>query len=195
MAGEYVICEWNSVQEEYPKFQQAIASLEDKLIGKCNTEWAPKTFGALNVGDGQYGRTTILPALFNGFAGAQLAHWRQTLTTAGHQTLLTGTRAGNTIPEDFKIAWSGIAFPNKQMNISEIRFHIGDTKYGRIDLEELHTYNQPALIFEEGFTIDEEQAFELWGYVKTPDFQRIVLLGACYYKQIDRVLGLPGAAL
>lgn len=195
MAGGYVICEWGKVQNEYPKFQQAFAKLETDLITKCNVEWAPKTFGALNVADGQYGRTTILPALFDNGAGVQLVHWRQLLLAAGHQTLLAGTRAGNTLPEDFKVAWLGLAFPNKQQQISEIRFSIGDKKYGRIDIEEMRGYSTPAIIFEEGFIIDEEQSFDLWGFVKSPDYQRIVMLGAAYYKQIDRVLGLPGAAI
>lgn len=195
MAGGYVLCEWASVQDEFPKFQQSFAALETKVLTKCNMDWAPRTFGALNVGDGQYGRTTILPALFDGVLGTQLVHWRQLFLAAGHQEILAGAHAGNTIPEDFKVAWMGIAFPNKQMNISEIRFNIGDKKYGRIDLEEIRTYATPALIFEEGFVIDEESSFDLWAYVKTPDYQRIVLLGACYYKQIDRVLGNAGAAL
>lgn len=195
MAGGYVICEWNSVQNEFPRFQNVFANLETKMITKCNAEWSPKGFGYLNPQSGQYGRTTILPALFNGFSGLQLAHWRQLLTTPGEQTLLTGTRAGHTLPEDFKVAWLGLVFPNKQQQISEIRFQIGDRKYGRIDVEEIKSYNQPALVFEEGYVIDEEEAFDLLGYVKTADYQRMVMLGAAYYKQIDRVLGNPGAAI
>lgn len=164
---------------------------------KCNTDWKPRTPGWLVPRDAnaEYSRTTILPALFDGQAGAQLAHWRQQLTLTGHQTILAGTRAGSIIPEDFKIAWAGLAFPNKQQQISEIRFQIGDRKYGRINLEEMHSYKVPALIFEEGFIINEEQSYDLWGYVEGADYQRVVMLGACYVKYIDKLLGNPGAVI
>ena len=165
------------------------------MIEKCSADWAPRSFGFMTPGGDQYGRTTILPALFKGFAGSQLVHWRQNITSTGNQLLLAGVRAGNTIPEDFKVAWVGLAFPDKQVNISEIKFQIGDTKYGRINLEELKCYDKPALIFEEGFVIDEETSFELYGYVEHADYQRIVMLGACYYKVIDKVLGAPGSAI
>jgi hypothetical protein len=196
--GSYVFCEWASVQKEFPKFQRVFADLESRLITKCNLDWSPKTFNAalaLAPGVNNYGRTTILPALFKGNAGSQLVHWRQYLGSTGHQTLLTGASSGNTLPEDFKVGWVGLAFPNKQMNISEIKFQIGDRKYGRIDLEELRLYDKPAIVFEEGFIIDEETSFELYGYVENADYQRIVPLGFCCFKVIDKVLGAPGAAI
>jgi hypothetical protein len=210
--GGFVICELNAVQEVYPEFQYAFKELEEDVIAKCNADWHPRTFGYLTPESSQYGRTTILPPLFDGQDGNQLAHWRQTLTSlTGNQTLLTGTRAGDNIPEDFKVAWIGLAFPNKQINISEIKFYISDKKYGRLDVEELHDYDCPALIFEKGQIINEETFFQLDGYIEPgrgdnlPDngpggvadtiYQRIVPLGACYYKQIDRVLGNTGAVI
>lgn len=206
-SGAYIFCEWNAVQKSWGKFQDTMIRLEQEIIQKCNAEWKPKTFGYLTPNAGQYGRTTILPALFNNNSGVQMAHWRQAFTSTGHQTLMTGTRAGNTIPEDFKVAITGFAFPNKNQHITEIKWQKGDKKYGRIDLEEMLSYNVPAVILEEGFMIDEEESFELYGYVEGPlpengpggsdstIYQRIVPLGACYYKQIDRVLGNTGAAI
>jgi len=204
--GSFVICEWDSVAKQYPNFQVALAALEAELMRKCNAEWAPKTFGAMTPSAGQYGRTTILPALFDDHASIQMGgSWRQLFTTAGHQQLIAGAGAGNTLPEDFKIAWAGLAFPNKQQHISEIKWQIGDRKYGRIDIEEIKGYNKPAIIFEEGFVIDEEQSFELYGYVEGPipsaapfivgAYQSIVMLGAAYFKVIDKVLGNCGAAI
>jgi len=205
--GGYVFCEWDSVAEQYPNFQAALAKLEQDMIAKCSAEWTPKTFGKLTPNSGQFGRTTILPALFFNRNGVRLSgSWRQLFTTAGHQLLISGNpAAGYVIPEDFKIAWMGLAFPNKQQHISEIRFQIGDRKFGRIDLEEMRVYNKPAIIFEEGFVIDEEQSFDLYGYVEGPIhvaepwiagvYQNIVMLGAAYYKIIDKVLGNCGAAI
>lgn len=212
--GGYIFCELDSIEKQVPKYQQVFQQLENDLILKCNSDWH-RSFGFLTPDAGQYGRTTILPALFRGFgqvaatpgvAGTNsLIHWRQTITADEHQTLLMGNRTGNAIPEDFKIGFLGLAFPNKNQHITEIKMQIGDRKLGRINLEEMRLYNKPALVFEEPFTIDEEQSFDLYGYVEGPIpeplggpatpciYQRIVMLGAAYYKQIDKVLGTPGA--
>jgi len=193
--GAYVFCELDAVKKEFPEFQRVFADLEAETIEKCTKDWAPKTIGYLTPNATQFGRTSILPALFNDNTGTQMVHWRQYFAATGHQALITGTRAGNVIPEDFKVAWLGLSFPNKQLQISEIKWQIGDRKFGRIDLEELKRYNKPAVIFEKGFIIDEETSFELYGYVEHADYQRIVMLGSCYFKIIDKVLGNPGAAI
>jgi len=207
------------------------------MINKCNLEWAPKTMGYLTPSAGQYGRTSILPALFdpnpntyNGqpFAGAAFsaawptppAYWRQAFSQTGDQTLIQGNRTGETMPEDWKVGFLGLAFPNKNQHITEIKFQIGDRKYGRINLEEMRIYNTPALIFEEPFIIDEETSFHLYGYFEGPipespfsptltipdtdhpagtptyvAYQRIVPLGEACYKMVDRALGNTGAPI
>ena len=207
--------EQSAIQKDYPNFQSAFKELEAKMIGKCNYDWKPKTFGALALSGDQYGRTTIMPELFNDHAGLPMdstrsllvggATFRQLFTTAGNQTLMTGSGSGNTIPEDFKIALMGFAFPSQQQHITEIKMHIGDRKFGRIDLEEIETYDQPAIIFEEGYEVNEEESFELFGYVKGPIptaignytglWQRIVPIGAAYFKYYDKVGGNTGAAI
>lgn len=202
-----MIAEWDKVQRECPEYQAAFAALETEIIRKTNLEWAPRTCGFMLPRSNQYGRTTILPSCFHGFANATLPHWRQTITSTGHQTLIHGQRTGDIIPEDVKIAWLGLAFPNKQQHITEVRWQIGDRKYGRVNLEDMRAYNKPALIFEDGFILDEEQSFHLYGYVEGPIptlawgpdtpciYQSIVMLGALYYKNIDKVLGNTGTAL
>lgn len=214
----------NSIQKSFPKFRQAFANLEARVIGQCDADWAPKRFGFLSPESGkEYGRTTILPELFDDNQAAQMcvnrtqangaASWNQTFENkSGHQSILTGTRAGDVLPEDFKVAWIGLAFPNKTQHITEIKYQISDRKYGRLDLEEMvYGYDCPAVIFEEGYIIDEETFFEMWAYLDIgysghqPEngpggrnsvlYQTVVMLGACYYKQIDRVLGLTGAVI
>jgi hypothetical protein len=211
-SGGYIICEWNGLQKTYPHWQEAFMKLESEILRKCDAEWAPKTFGQLSPNSGEYGRTTIIPALFDDNTGTQMATWRQTFTSkTGHQEIITGTRTGNTLPEDFKVAWLGIGLPNKQQHLTEIKWQKGDRKYGRINLEEIHCYETPAIIFEEGVIIDEEEHIDIYGYIEPgigdllPDngpggvadtlYQSIVLLGAAYYKQIDRVLGNCGAVI
>ena len=215
--GGYVLAEWDSVQKDYPQFQAAFAKLETDIITQTNRDWAPRTAGYMLPKSDQYGRTTILPSAFRGFgmsfsttptAGTNfMAHWRQTLTSIGHQTLIMGERNGNLIPEDIKVAWIGLAFPNKQQHITEIRYQIGDRKFGRIDLEPMRGYKTPALIFEEGYILDEETGFDLYGYIEGPIptllwgpttpcvYQSIIMLGAMYYKNINKVLGNTGTVL
>ena len=73
---------------------------------------------------------------------------------------------------------------------------IGDTKLPRINLEEARAYKQPAIVFENGFTLDEEAGFELKGYVECIGEQRIKLIGL----QLNRIpnklqVSLTGAAI
>lgn len=220
--GLFVLSEWDSVNKENSVFQQTLRRLDEQIITKCNLDWKPRTFNsakALSGDSGFYGRTTILPALFDdnqsrplttaGLGGSPVATWRQRFlaasTTAANTVLLQGVGAGETIPEDFKIAWAGLAFPNKNQHITEIKYQIGDRKYGRLNIEEIHGYNKPAIIFEEGYILDEEESFHLFGYVEGPlpvfhdgwsgIYQRIVPLGACYYKVVSKVLGNVGTAI
>ena len=217
MGGGYVLCEWDEVAVQNPEFQATFAALENDIIRKTAIDWSPRTFGAMLPSSDQFGRTTILPAAFRGFgmsysttptAGTNfMPHWRQTLTSTGHQTLIMGERNGDIIPEDIKVAWLGLAFPNKQQHITEVRWQIGDRKFGRVNLEQMLAYDTPALIFEDGFVLDEETSFHLYGYIDgpipvipwAPDtdsiYQSIVMLGAMYYKNINRVLGNTGAII
>jgi len=240
--GGFIFCEWDSVQKEYPDFQRAFADLEVEAINSCTDKWFPKltpeqAFGYLTPGTDQFGRTSILPALFdpnpntyNGqpFGGAAFSaawpapprYWRQAFTQDDHQTLIQGQAGGETIPESFQVSWMGLAFPNKNQHITEIRWQTSDHKLVRVNIEEMLSYNKPAIIFEEGFLLKEEQAFHLYGYFEgsipvspfSPTlaippaageaavdtyvaYQRIVMLGAAYYKVIDKVLGNAGDAI
>jgi len=215
--GGLIFCEWDSIRREYPDYQRAFYDLETRCINYATDKWFPKktpleAFGGLTpVAGEQLGETSILPALFDpnplvygggAFGGTIVAgfttppaYWRQLFSTIGNQTLIQGSGTSETIPEDFIVGWMGLAFPNKEQQITEIRWQTSDRKYARVNIEEMHSYNKPALIFEEGFLLKEEQAFHLYGYVEGTDYQRIVMLGATFYKIIDKVLGNPGAAI
>jgi len=203
-SGGYVICEWSAVQKDFPKFQQVFADVESQIIAKCTSEWAPRTFGYMSPSGSQFGRTTILPRLFNDHSGLSKATWRETFLGVGAiAPMMTGGGTGSVMLENFKVGWIGIALPNKNQYLTEIKFQIGDRKFMRINLEELRGYEEPALIFEEGFIIDEEQSFTMDGYLEglLPQstnnrvYQRLVMLGAAYYSIIDKVLGNCGAVI
>jgi hypothetical protein len=208
MAGGYVICEYDSVKEEFPEFKATMEALERDLIAKAEADWRPlkyagrrkeAVFGVpgpgMEVRSGEFGKSTIIPALFNNMAGARLVTWDQWFTATGSQMIMTGAAAGGTIAEDYKVGVVGLAFLDKAIRVSEIKMQISDKKLPRINLEEAFVYNKPALIFEEGYILDEKTVFELYAYVLTQGPQRIKLLGFQLNKVKDKLLTNTGAEL
>jgi hypothetical protein len=183
MTGGYVICEYDKVKTEFPEFRTVMQSLEDSLIAKASADWAPLSYGGIAPLSGQFGKTTVMPQLFADNAGNRLTTWKQTFTSTGVQTIMTGVESGGIIPEDFKVGLVGLAFLDKALKISEIKMQISDKKLPRMNIEEAFLYNKPAIIFEEGFILDEKTSFDLYGYVLSQGIQRIKLIGL----QVNRI--------
>jgi len=179
----YVICEYEKVKQYFPEFKATMTALATELRAKCAADWAPKTFGGLAPVAGQFGETTILPVLFQDMGGATLNTWEQWLTAIGAHTIMQGVRTGGTIPEDYKVGLAGLVFLDKAIRISEIKMQISDKKLPRVNIEEALAYNKPAIVFEQGYILDEETGFDLDAYVTTRGPQRIKLLGL----QMNRV--------
>lgn len=195
MSMSCVICEYEKVKERFPQFGQIMASLRAGLIAKATQDWPGLAYGGMNPQAGQFGISTIMPQLFNDIRGTQLVTWHQNFGATGHQTILTGTRAG-LIPEDYKVGICGLALLDKAIRISEIKMQISDLKLGRINIEEAFAYNKPAIVFEDWFLLDEETGFDLFAYVLSQGPQTIKLIGA----QVNRVpnkmqVTVPGQAL
>jgi len=183
MTGGYVICEYDKVKAEFPEFRAVMQALEDSLIAKASADWAPLSYGGIAPLAGQFGKTTVMPQLFADNAGNRLTSWEQTFTATGSQTIMTGVESGGIIPEDFKVGLVGLAFLDKALKISEIKMQISDKKLPRMNIEEAFLYNKPAIIFEEGFILDEKTSFDLYGYVLSQGIQRIKLIGL----QVNRI--------
>jgi len=184
----YVICEYEKVKETFPEFKATMESLATQLRAKCAADWSPKTFGGLAPSAGQFGETTVLPALFRDddmtrLNAGNMTTWEQWLPTLGHRTIMSGSGTGGIILEDYKIGLAGIAFLDKAIRVSEIKMQISDKKLPRINIEEALAYNKPAIVFENGYILDEETGFDLYAYVTTRGPQRIKLLGL----QMNRV--------
>jgi len=184
----YVICEYEKVKETFPEFKATMESLATQLRSKCAADWSPKTFGGLAPSAGQFGETTVLPALFRDddmtrLNAGNMTTWEQWLPTLGHRTIMSGSGTGGIILEDYKIGLAGIAFLDKAIRVSEIKMQISDKKLPRINIEEALAYNKPAIVFENGYILDEETGFDLYAYVTTRGPQRIKLLGL----QMNRV--------
>ena len=172
----YVICPYDKVKDYFPEYQRMMSSLHSGLVAKAQADWAPKTFGGMAPNSAQFGESTIIPALFRGDAqtvanSGQLTTWQQWLGTTGHSY------------EDYKIGLAGIAFLDKSINISEVKFQISDRKIGRINIEEAFAYENPAVIFEDGLILDEETGFDLYAYVLSTGYQKIMPIGF----QLNRV--------
>ena len=203
----YVIIETSEIRRYAPEFQHTLRELEARVLENSAMVWAGLSYGGLTPREKQFGRTTFLPEFFRDEAGDVLdsAHtqadwgrntfrqlWNSTTPTAvtvpGWKTIFEGASTGGTTPEDIRMAWAGLAFTSEEINVTKIRFQIGDTRYPIMDIEEIHTYNMPALIFEEGFEIPEEAYFLLRGWFEFPGKQRIIPLGFVYYRRKDTIL-------
>jgi len=188
---QYVICEYEKVKQNFPEFGTMMQNLRTSLLSEAASKWAPLTFGGLNPRSGQFGETTVLPALFNNLAGTQMVTWRQNFTAVNvaaslagaTQAIISGTGTAGTIPEDYMVGFAGVCFLDKAIKVSEIKIQIGDRKIGRINLEEAMVYNKPCVVLEEGFVLDEEEGFDLYAYIQAQGEQRIKLLGL----QLNRV--------
>lgn len=224
MTGDYVICEYEEVKEQFPYFKAIMTTLRNTLIARAEKKWGLTFAGKrkiaeaalrgltltypgpgldVDVDKGEFGETTIIPALFNNMAGARLVTWDQWLTLTAAQvaaggaqvTLMTGANTGGTIYEDYMIGLAGLAFLDKAIRVSEIKMQISDKKLPRINIEEAVAYNKPAIVLEEGFILDEETGFDLYANVISQGPQRIKLIGLQVNRIKDKLLTNTGAAL
>lgn len=226
MSGGYVICEYEKVKQEFPKFQSVLTTLRNQLIAKAEKDWnmpfaghrkiseaatrgislnAPGPGLDVDVDRGEFGETTILPALFNGLTAAYqpLPTWHQWLTLTGPEiaaggaskVIIQGAASAGRIYEDYKVGFAGLVFLDKAIRISEIKMQISDKKLPRVNIEEALAYNKPAIVFEEGYILDEEKSFELYANIVTQGPQRIKLLGLQLNKIKDKILTNTGVAL
>lgn len=157
---------------EAQKGANAILAMEEPPSGM-----APKS--------GEFGESPIMPAAFRTGTNSSPAAttftgtWEQIIGfggNTGHQTIMSGANTG-VIYEDYKIGLVGIAFLDKAIRIAEIRMQISDKKLPRINVEEAMAYNKPAIIFEEGYILDEETGFDLYAFVLSEGIQNIKLIG------------------
>lgn len=174
--------------------------------------WSGMTYGRFTPGDGQFGRSTWLPEHFEDAAG-DILDTNHTFANQAYlcapnsfrQDYLTGTPTGVTVPgwntiyagaganaqctlEDIRGALAGWMIPSKSIRISKLRMEIGDKRYVIHDIEEMHGFVQPAIIYEEGFIIPEETHFLLRGFFEGSGWQRIIPLGFVLYRRKDSLL-------
>lgn len=197
-SGGYVLCEYGSVKSEFPEFASILSTLHESLIRKAEEDWKPLTFdrnSPMAPGNKMFGESTIIPSLFLGQQLQRLVTWDQWFNATGHQPIMWGAGIGGTIGEDFKVGLAGLAFLSKAIRIAEIRMQITDRKIPRINIEEAFAYENPAIIFEQPFILDEKTGYELMALVLSQGPQRIMPIGFQLNRVRDKMLTNTGSAL
>lgn len=197
MAGGYIFCEYDDVKLDFPEYKNTMDKVRRELIAKSMEDWnmgfggnttgvsikdpsAIRTMEMVPSGmaplSGEFGESTIFPQLFRDITNTTMTTWNQWFNATTHQLIMSGANAG-AIYEDYKVGVAGLAFLDKAIRVSEIKMQVSDKKLVRMNIEEAFCYNNPAIIFAEGYYLDEETGFDLWAYVLTQGPQRIKLIG------------------
>ena len=204
----YVLIEWKKLKSYFPEFQEMVAMLEQQSLSLCSKVWPGMTYGRFNpLGTTQYGRTTFLPELFmdqnndvlddahsptwwgvNSFKQYFTSTSPTAVAIPGWKQILQGAGAGGITPEDVIMNLIGFAILDESILFSKLRLEIGDIVHVKMDCEEIHMYEQPAIIFEEGYTIPEETYLRLRGFFEASGFQRVVPLGFMLYRRKDTLV-------
>ena len=202
----FVIVEYKKLKTQYPEFQEKMAALESDALSLASARWPGLTYGKFKPGANQYGRTTHLPELYADEAGDILDknhspttwgvdEFRQYFSSTspaavaipGWKTILQGgnPQAIGITPEDVILAIAGFAITDPSINFSKLKMEIEDKTYVKVDIEEAHIYEQPAIIFEEGYTVPPESHFVVKGFFQASGYQRVIPLGFVLYRRKD----------
>jgi len=179
---EYLVFERKEALK-MPEFVESLNILRSNAIAQAEKDWHPYTFGGMYPGKNQFGETTLLPKFFKGFAGTTLTTFRQNITSTGWQNIFSMT-----VEEDIQLNILGFEFPDPSINVTELRTEIGDKKFPRINIEEIQSYEQPIIVFREGFVITQETSFLLRGFFEATGYQRIVPIGFTLFKKLADVI-------
>jgi len=202
----YVLIEKTQLKTQYREFQEAVATLEQEAVSLAQSRWPGMTYGGFQPGDGQFGRTTILPSIFADENGDVLdanhvpttwgvnefrIYFSDTSPAAaaipGWRTILQGgnEQAIGVMPEDVIVALAGVEIPDPSINFSLLKLEIGDKTHVKIDVEEAHGMERPAIIFEKGYVIEPEEYFRMRGFFQAEGYQRVIPLGFMLYRRKD----------
>lgn len=170
--------------KDLPEFQTGLRNLIETAKTRAAEIWPGYTFGGMFPKDKQFGITSALPKFF-GSTTTALTNFRQNLGSANAWQSIFDL----TVQEDVIIGMMGVAITSPTINITELRAEISDKKYPRINIEEMQSYQQPAVIFKQGLIAEEEKAFKLRGYKTAAGYQRVVPVGGfVLFKRKDLVI-------
>lgn len=168
-----IIIEYSKVKKDFPEFQAAYTETLNKAKKDVQSAWGLSD-GGLFPGANQYGITTIRPRFVQlGTTSGKIESWNRNLATVGWQDFVD-----NTVIEDVYIGILGFQFPNVSQRCGAIRIEAGKQKFPVINLEgEMDVMSEPAVMFETGIIIPEEEAFKLRVHAVTKGYNIIKPLG------------------
>lgn len=169
-----VIIEYAKIKEFYPEFLGAYDETFAKAKRDVQEAWGLKD-GGLFPGANEYGVTTIRPRFFaiGTAGGATVETWNRNLSTMDWQDFVNSP-----VIEDVYIGLLGFMFPNVSQRVAAIRIEAGKQKFPVINLEgEIDIMTEPAVMFETGIIIPEEEAFKLRVHPRSKGYNIIKPLG------------------
>ncbi len=169
-----VIIEYSKVKKDFPEFQATYIDTLNKAKSDVQDAWGLSD-GGLYPGANQYGITTIRPRFvqLGTTGGAAAESWNRNLATMGWQDFVN-----NNVIEDVYIGILGFLFPNVSQRCGAIRIEAGKQKFPVINLEgEMDIMSEPAVMFESGIIVPEEEAFKLRVHALTKGYNVIKPLG------------------
>lgn len=206
----YVFIEGHRPLYTDPKFLNACFTIESNMIAKLSSpEYWNRKHGGLDPARGQFGHTTILPEWLADEAGDVLdknhtpVTWgvnsfRQLFTGTspaayaipGWKTILQGGKSDEIglMPSKVAMGLIGFALPSKIQPITKLKLQLGTEKGIVIDIEQMLAFNKPAIVFEEGWEVFEQDPFELRGFFEASGYVRVVPLGLGFYKEKSVVI-------
>ncbi|MHC1596692.1 MAG: hypothetical protein ACXQT3_00080 [Methermicoccaceae archaeon] len=196
----------------YPDFQAAYADLLDAAVKKAGEKWTEQTYGGLMppAGTEAYGEAPIPPFIFAdenddvldvnhvpttwGVNEFRIYYSTASPTTGdvpGWRTILQGggTPIGQ-MPEDYITGLLGFCIPDPTLRFSMLKLDIGDSKYPKLDIEEMASYDEPTILLKKGAVIMDEVAFTLKGFLESTGYQRVIPVGFILYRTRNQMTNI-----
>jgi hypothetical protein len=174
-----IIMEYSKIKKEYPEFTNSYDQTLAEAKRQAESQWG-LTDGGIYPGPNQYGVTGLRPWYFQiGTTSGKAETWNRNLGTIGWQDVIN-----NTTIKDVYVGVLGFVLPNVSQRIGAIRIEAGNQKFSVIELEgEISVMQEPAVIFEKGIVIPDQQPVLLRAHAVTKGYNVIKPLGFAIAKQ------------
>lgn len=168
-----ILVEFEKVKKEYPEFMTAFDATLDAAKKQVNSVWGLGD-GGLYPSANQFGVSPIRPRFVQlGTTSGKAESWNRNLATIGWQDVINST-----VLEDVYIGILGFVLPNVSQRVASIRFEAGKQKFPVVNLEgETDIMSEPAVIFEKGIIIPEEEPILLRAHAVCKGYNVIKPLG------------------
>lgn len=173
-----IIMEFSKIKKEYPEFLAAYNDTLAKAKNDAGNAWGLSD-GGMYPGANQFGVSNIRPRFVQlGTVTGKGESWNRNLATVGWQDVIN-----NNVIEDVYIGVLGFVLPNISQRVASIRIEAGKMKLPVINLEgETDIMSEPAVIFEKGIVIPEEEPILLRANAVTKGYNVIKPLGFAILK-------------